>query len=156
MPTFSNYSFLQRLYDQIKEEILNFLWRIGSHKWLCRRNTFFSCKDWPNLYNLSKKCIVLTFLKCERVEEVILAKASWSKQVQWQKTSDNLNMGTMASDLHTKTSDGSITTPMADTSSQMPTLLILIAPIARGNVELPNNGANDTVQLLVFFLWIFL
>ncbi len=65
-------------------------------------------------------------------------------------------MGTMASDLHTKTSDGSITTPMADTSSQMPTLLILIAPIARGNVELPNNGANDTVQLLVFFLWIFL
>ncbi len=59
-------------------------------------------------------------------------------------------MGTMVSDLYTNTSTGRITTPMADPSAQMPTPSILIAPIARGNEELPLDGANDTIQLLVF------
>lgn len=33
----------------------------------------------------------------------------------------------------------------------MPTPSILIAPIARGDVELPNDDANDTVPLFVLF-----
>ncbi len=65
-------------------------------------------------------------------------------------------MGTMVSDLHTNTSTGSITTPMADNLSQMPTPSILIAPIARGHEELPLDVANNTIQLLVFFLFMFL
>ncbi len=71
------------------------------------------------------------------------------------KTSIKLNMGTTASDIHTNISTGTITTCMPDTPSQMPTPSIWIAPIAGGNVELPNNGTNDTMLLLVFFLCIF-
>ncbi len=65
-------------------------------------------------------------------------------------------MGTRASYLHTNNRTQSITTAMADTSSQMPTpsmpiASILFAAITVGNVERPNDGANNTVPLLMVY-----